>query len=160
MFDVPASGKDPDPTYPLVRGKLDADGPRHQPVEIEFTNDSEAPVQATFQPLLLHVDNDENQFFEPERRDAVLLPGETHTAEFTIDTSLVPDNMHYILGVVLANLDVYAGFETTVVGGEAEYYPRQLRYANESTSGSPNPPPPGLLRSAKFYDSNNLIYIR
>ena len=123
MFDVPASGKDPDPTYPLVRGKLDADGPRHQPVEIEFTNDSEAPVQATFQPLLLHVDNDENQFFEPERRDAVLLPGETPTAEFTIDTSLVPDNMHYILGVILANLDVYAGFETTVVGGEAEYYP-------------------------------------
>jgi hypothetical protein len=127
LFDVPATGRDPDPTYPLVRGKLDADGPRHQPVEIEFTNTEDAPVQATFQPLLLHMDNEDNQFFDPERRDAVLLPGETHTAEFTIDTALFPDNMYYILGVVLANLDVYAGFETTVLGGEAEYYPRQLR---------------------------------
>jgi hypothetical protein len=127
VFDVPASEKTVEPTYPLVRCDLDADGPRHQPVEIEFTNPTDAPMQATFQPLVLHRDNEETDFFQPEERETVLSPGETHTAEFTVDTARLPHNVYFVMGVVVGNLDVYAGYDTPIKGDKGEYYPRHLR---------------------------------
>lgn len=127
VFDVPVDGKDTDPNYPVVRAQLDADGPREQPMEIAFENDTDEPVQATFQPILTHMDHSEFSFFDPQRREAIVLPGESHTAEFTVDTSLIPDNTYYVMGLVVANLDVYVGFDTTVKGAKAAYYPRHLR---------------------------------
>lgn len=127
VFDVPASEKTPDPSYPKVDCELDADGPRHQPVQIEFTNPSDDPMQVTFQPLVLHRDNEANDFFEPQERETLLLPGETHTAEFTIDTALLPHDMYFVMGVVVGNLDVYAGYDVPLKGDKGEYYPRHLR---------------------------------
>jgi hypothetical protein len=127
VFDVPASEKTVEPSYPKVDCELDADGPRHHPVEIEFTNPTDDPMQATFQPLVLHRDNEANDFFEPEEREVLLLPGETHAAEFTIDTALLPHDMYFVMGVVVGNLDVYAGYDVPLKGEKGEYYPRHLR---------------------------------
>lgn len=127
VFDVPAHGATTDPTYPIVRADIALDGAADQTVEIEFENPTDAPVQATFQPMLDHADNVEHQFFHPERRDAVLDPGESHTAEFDVDVSLLDDHRYVITGAVVANLELYAGYTSTLVGDEAGYYPPHLR---------------------------------
>jgi hypothetical protein len=127
VFDVPVSDQTVEPSYPKVDCELDADGPRHRPVTIEFTNPSDDPMQATFQPIVLHRDNEANDFFEPRERAALLLPGETHAAEFTIDTALLPHDMYFVMGVVVGNLDVYAGYDVALKGEQGEYYPRHLR---------------------------------
>lgn len=127
VFDVPAHGETTDPTYPLVRSDIALDGSADQTVEIAFENPTDAPVQATFQPTLDHADNVDNRFFDPERRDAILDPGETHVAEFDVDPTLLDDHRYVITGAVVANLDLYAGYTTTLVGDEAGYYPPHLR---------------------------------
>lgn len=127
IFNVPATEKDSDPTYPVVRCDLTTDGERNQPVEISFENTTDAPMRTTFQPVLDHMDNVERRFFDPEREDVVLHPGESHTAEFTIDTGRIPDYRYKIRGQVVGNLDLYTGVTSTILGDQAGYYPPHLR---------------------------------
>ena len=127
VFEVPATGRDPDPMYPLVGVDLDAAGERYQPLEIAFENPRDSPIRATFQPVLMHMDNESNSCFDPERESTVLMPGESHVAEFTVDTVLIPEDVYHISGIVVANLEIYAGHTTTVFGDVAGYTPPHLR---------------------------------
>lgn len=127
VFNIPADGRDPDPAYPLVTGDLRGDDGGPGSIEITFENTGDEPVQATFAPLVLHVDNVDGGLFDPLRRDAVVAPGETHVAEFVANGDRLPDNMYYVLGLVVANLEVHAGFDAQVLGGAAGYYPRHER---------------------------------
>ncbi|WP_157971692.1 hypothetical protein [Halorussus litoreus] len=126
IFNVPANGACSDPTYPVVHCDFSGDE-RTQSVEIAFENDTDTPMRTTFQPVLDHMDNVAEQFFEPEREDVVLSPGESHTAEFVIDTGQIPDYRYKVRGQVVANLDLYTGNTTTVLGDKAGYYPPHLR---------------------------------
>lgn len=127
VFEVPASGRNPDPTYPLVSMDPQLDGPDRQPVEITFENPTDEPVRATFQPVVLHMDNEGNDYFDPERRTADLLPGESHTAEFTIDASLLPEDTYHVMGLVVANLQIHAGYTTFSLGDAVSYRPPHMR---------------------------------
>lgn len=127
IFNAPGSEGEHDLSYPIVRCDLKTDGERRQPVEISFENATDAPMRATFQPVVDDVDNAENAFFEPETEDAVLLPDESHTAEFTIDTNLLSEYRYKIRGQVVGNLDLYTGVNSTILGEEAGYYPPRLR---------------------------------
>ena len=126
VLDVPTRGRDPAPPFPLVTTDLgtDVSDPK---LTIEFENQQDVPVHATFQPLVLHMDNASTSFFDPDRRDTILSPGESHTAEFDVNAAEFPDNMYYIMGVVVANMSVHAGYTATVVGDRGAYYPGHLR---------------------------------
>lgn len=127
VFDVPVDGRDPAPAYPLVETDLGAESVAEPTLTMTFENPREVPLQATFEPIVLHMDNESTSFFEPDRRNALLAPGESHTAEFDVNADAFPDNMYYVLGIVLANVSVYAGYTAVVVGEKGAYYPGHMR---------------------------------
>ncbi|WP_266081343.1 hypothetical protein [Haladaptatus caseinilyticus] len=127
VFDVPTTKRDPAPQFPLVETNLGDAGVSDPILTIQFENEEDVPLQATFLPIVIHLDNEENEFFDPGQREVVLAPGESHTAEFDVNADEFPDNMYYIMGVVIANMSIYAGFTTIVIGDRGAYYPGHLR---------------------------------
>lgn len=127
VFDIPVDERDPAPTYPRVETDLGDPSVSEPTLTMAFENPREVPLQATFVPLALHMDNESTSFFDPDRQNALLAPGESHTAEFDVDADAFPDNMYYVLGIVLANMSVYAGYTVAVVGEKGAYYPGHLR---------------------------------
>lgn len=127
VYDVPVRGRDAAPSFPVVETDLGDAGVSEPSLTVTFENARDVPVDAAFRPVVIHGDDTSTALFDPQRREAVVPPGERHTAAFDVDPAGFPDNMYYITGVVVANMAVHVGFTTTVVGEKGAYYPGHRR---------------------------------
>lgn len=120
VFNVPTEPGDRAPYHPRITGELmDGDGP-YRDVNVTFTNHADVEAAGCVVPAIADIGDavDGDPIFDPAMVEFDLRPGEQVVAEFAVDTTMLADNLHYVIGSVEANLEMYSVIGPLSVGGQ------------------------------------------
>lgn len=118
IYDVPHAGDRDGPEYPEIDGDLDAGTGTVRSIDISFRNPRSVPMRARFVPSILKLgaSRGDREFFTPTSETVTLDAGESTTRSFDLDTRLLYDNQHFVVGRIVGNGRLYSGRSVLFVG--------------------------------------------